>query len=438
MGTEDAGWQPKIDRELVIKTAMELAEIYSPTGKEAPVAEYLYEKFQQMGLKAKLQRVADDRYNALGLLEGTGAGPLLMFNGHMDVSHTGKEEDLPGGRFTYGRATTVAGGHEAKKSYKIDEHWFFAPQVANMKSGLAAYVGAVDAILRGGLELKGDILIAAVCGEIEKSSVDDFQGQMYEGYGTGTKYLLAHGGVADICILGETTGLKLCAGHVGTIWVKLTTRDDVLTHTSWSYRAKNPIFKMMKVIGALREWIPDYQSRHLYMGVKPQINISAIQGGWPWRVTRTALYCNLYMDVRIIPDERPTDALAEIKAMMARLKAEDPDVDVDVELLVSAPGTEVSMDEPVVKAVYESHVKLHGSPPEVYTPGWGSDAIYLNQYGIPTVLYGPGGRAWPGEPKDGVFNYQNIDDICNCAHVFALAAVDLCSKSRSQIVRAHE
>ena len=75
-----------------------------------------------------------------------------------------------------------------------------------MKGALACYVEAVRALQDAGVRLKGDVLIAAVVGEIEKTQWgDEFRGKEYRGYAAGSRYLVTHGGVADMCILGEPT-----------------------------------------------------------------------------------------------------------------------------------------------------------------------------------------------------------------------------------------
>ena len=59
-----------------------------------------------------------------------------------------------------------------------------------MKGALACYVEAVRALLDAGVRLRGDVLVAAVCGEIEKTQYGDAQGAEYRGYAAGTRYLV--------------------------------------------------------------------------------------------------------------------------------------------------------------------------------------------------------------------------------------------------------
>ncbi len=49
-----------------------------------------------MGLSVQWQQVEDGRANVLGIREGSGGGPSLMFNGHMDTSYSGREPWLAG------------------------------------------------------------------------------------------------------------------------------------------------------------------------------------------------------------------------------------------------------------------------------------------------------------------------------------------------------
>src|SRR5207248_8052834 len=75
--------------------------------------------------------------------------------------------------------------------------------ISNMKGALACYVEALRALEDDGVRLRGDVLIAAVCGEIEKTQQGEAQGAQYRGYAAGTRYLVTHGGVADMCLRSE-------------------------------------------------------------------------------------------------------------------------------------------------------------------------------------------------------------------------------------------
>ena len=84
-----------IDTDDLVRTAMDLVDIPSATGEEAAIAHFVRDLFRKMGLRTRVQEIETDRYNVVGTFQGEGTGPVLMFNGHMDTSYTGKEDFLP-------------------------------------------------------------------------------------------------------------------------------------------------------------------------------------------------------------------------------------------------------------------------------------------------------------------------------------------------------
>ena len=110
------------------------------------------------------------------------------------------------------------------------------------------------------MRLRGDVLIAAVAGEIEKTQQGDAQGAEYRGYAAGSRYLVTHGGVADMCILGEPTENKLVLAHFGSLWLRLSTHGPFI-HTAFSAgrREENSILRMRDVLDAVLEWLPEWE-----------------------------------------------------------------------------------------------------------------------------------------------------------------------------------
>jgi acetylornithine deacetylase len=417
-----------IDEDFVVKFAMELTDIFSPTGNERAASELVYRKMLSIGLRAKLQEISTTRANALAELSGSGGGMSLMFNGHMDISYTGRETYLPGGDYAMFKESAGTTGF-TQEPCKIENGWIRGNGIRNMKSAMAAYLGAVNAIMKAGVKLKGDLLIAAVAGEIEKSNADDFRGQENDGYGAGSRYLVLHGGVADCCIIGEPTTLELVRGNMGTVWVKISVRGDI-THTAWCDHVVNPIERMMKVIQEIQKWIPDYQKRHMYLSTKPQVSIGAIQGGWPWRLSRTPGYCHLYVDVRIIPGQNPLEVKEELNDLLRKLRKSDPGIDIELDLLVTNPPAVIPEEELVVQSIKSSHQQIFNKPVKEHFDVPVADAQHLIRYGIPTLTYGPAGKNPPGMESFG-YGWQSIEDLMQCTRVYALAALDICSRNRT-------
>ena len=419
----------EINEDEIVRFALALTDIHSPTGSEADAARFCFQEYTRLGLRAKLQEISENRFNAVGELPGTGGGLCLMFNGHLDISHTGKEGDVPGGENTFSQRRAMETERVGVKSV-LENGWIHGNGIRNMKSAMAAYVGAVSALIRSGVALKGDIVIAGVSGEIEKAPVDNFQGREFRGYGEGTRFLITHGVVADMCILGEPSQLRLVRGNFGAVWIKLTIRGN-LVHTAWSDQIDNCIEKMGKLLSPIREWIDRYQKNFSYQGAIPQVNISAIQGGWPWRMSRTPTYCNLYLDIRSLPGQHPLEIKEEIRKIIVNTREKNPGLEVETEFLLTMPSTEIPEDAPVVSAVKMAHHTIFGQNPDEFFNVPQTDATHLNRYGIPTVVYGPAGRTPPGTPHY-VYGSQSVEDLINGARVYALTALDICMRDRKE------
>jgi len=99
----------------------------------------------------------------VGRWTGSGGGKNLMFNGHMDTSNTGREEFLTG--IGYKPQAVVKNG------------FVYGLGIYNMKGALVCYIHAVKALQRAGVRLHGDVIVAAVAGEIEKTQWGEFSGK---------------------------------------------------------------------------------------------------------------------------------------------------------------------------------------------------------------------------------------------------------------------
>src|SRR5579863_9880027 len=210
----------QIREDEIVAMACEVVNIPSPTGEELEMGRYMRRALEEAGLIVTWQEVEEGRANVVGLWEGTGNGKSLLFNGHMDTSNSGRETFLTGL------------GYKAKAV--IRDGMIYGLGIYNMKGALVCYAQAVKALMRAGVKLEGDVTIAAVAGEIEKTQwSDEFVGKEYRGYGVGTHHLVNHGIVPDMCILGEPTDMQMVLGHYGTIWVRLTTHGHYV-HTAFT------------------------------------------------------------------------------------------------------------------------------------------------------------------------------------------------------------
>jgi acetylornithine deacetylase len=261
------------------------------------------------------------------------------------------------------------------------------------------------------------VLVAAVCGEIEKTQQGDAQGAEFRGYAAGSRYLVGHGGAADMCILGEPTENKLVLAHFGSLWLRLSTHGPFV-HTAFSEgrREENSILRMRPVLDAVLEWLPRWEERMSYGDVRGVANVGGIEGGFGWRASRTPHRTDLFLDLRVPPDVPMADARREALEFARSLDG------VEAEVYVTAPGAEVEEGHLLVAAVAEAHEEVFGSAPERDVTRWFSDASVLSRYGIATVNYGTSS----GLPDAELGENLAIDGLVQTAEVYARAAMRVC------------
>ena len=399
----------QIREDEIVSMACDVVNIPSPTGEELEMGRYMRRALEETGLNVTWQEVEDGRANVVGLWEGTGNGKSLLFNGHMDTSNSGRETFLTG--LGYKPTAVIRGG------------MIYGLGIYNMKGALACYTQAVKALMRAGIKLEGDVTIAAVAGEIEKTQwSDEFVGKEYRGYGVGTHHLVNHGVLPDMCILGEPTDMQLVLGHYGTVWVRLSTHGHYV-HTAFT-RGKqdlSSIFRLKEILAPIYEWIAAWEKKAVYDGQPGVVNVGCLRGGHPWRVSRTPERADVFLDVRVPPTMPLKEVRVAIKQLVLDLRKKHPDYGIEYETFVSVPGAEIAKDHPLVKTIEACHQRVLGSAPKHATVLWDSDASVMTRYGIETLNYGPSSG-----PRDAEGEKVAIETLVNTTKVYALAAAEIC------------
>lgn len=399
----------QLDKPRLIELARRAADTVSITGDEKAFAEFLGGEFERLGMEVRYQEVEEGRPNVIGTVRGSGAGPTLMFNGHMDHFDNPQPTEVAGDRI-YGRG------------------------LVNMKCAFPCYIAAVEMLKKARADLKGDIIISGVVGEIEKAPVGRFAGREYRGAGVGARYMMDHGVTADMCIIGEPTGLSLQIGNAGLVWARVRVEG----------RAESFVIKAGRVAEAIQAWEKDYQQKYRHPFMLPTIQIGAVQGGNPFK-PGTSPVTDLFVIVKTLPRTPPMAIQRELESVCRQVEEREGDIKTRVELYLSTDGYEISKEEYVVKAVARAHREVFGREIDYAAPkryGITSDGSRIAAYGVPTITYGPGFGTHlvdPTEPRIGEWDNPagirrgvGIENMANCARVYALAALDICTKERRE------
>ena len=410
----------RINRDELAQLTKDLVDISSPTGSEKAIGEFILDWYERNNIRPVRQEIDPNRINAVGILEGKSGGVSLMINGHMDTSYTGTEEDRMFCR-------TLEPDSELKGSVRDGK--VFGLGASNMKSGLAAFMVAGKAIKESGLPLKGDLILAAVAGEISRTPVGPYQSGAYRGEGTGTHHLLTHGVQSDYAIVADRSGHSIVWAQNGVAQIKVSTFGD--PHAAWGVtreekapEVSSAILKMVKVLQAVDAWAAEFERAHVYSSahgaIVPKVNIGAIQGGAPFRPNYYPGVCSIYLDVRTPPELRPLQVQRELKAALSKLG-----VEYEIDMYASKMGYEAKGVEPIVKVIEDSYQSLFGkktpAPTGIHASIWTDTNIY-NELGIPACKFGLGGGKYKIRSEQ-----IDIDNIFQAAQVYALAALEICN-----------
>jgi acetylornithine deacetylase/succinyl-diaminopimelate desuccinylase family protein len=371
----------------------------NPPGNEGPVAAIMAAKLGTLGFETTTVEAAPGRPSIIGRLAGSGDGPTLLFNGHMDVQP-------PGHQWT--REPFAA---------TIEGRRLYGQGAMDMKAGLTAIVFAVDSLQRADLRLDGDVLVTAVADEVCGGHL-------------GTGYLVAEGLIqADMAVICEPTGDTVRVAHRGALWLEIEVTG-TSTHGGRPWLGVNAVSKAARIITAIEdELVPSLQDRTHPLLPAPTINIGALEGGT--KINLVADRAVIQVDRRLVPGENEDAAQAEIADLCAMLcAADDEDWSVKVKRLMHVTPGEISPEEQIVKACQTAHHTITGEAAVIGSTAGFEDAHFLLDAGIPTAMYGPYRRTKPNEDphftNSGMADeFVDLDDVARAVRIYAQLMLDL-------------
>lgn len=413
----------RIDEDELIQLALDLCNIPSPAGHEGEAGQFVYQWLRSNDIAARKIGMFPDRFNVLGTIPGAGDGYSLIFNSHLD---TGKHPD---DRWSLRNAEDPIYNSAWREGDTL-----VGEGIVNDKGLMSAWLIAAKAIRRSGVELKGDLLLSAVAGEIGTEPVDDFQAPQYMSKEVGARWLIQHGAVADYALVAEGTAFRTGWVEAGKAFFKITVHGDRQFYTPFvpdadvSPQHPNAIVRAALIVPAIQEWGRDYTKRFTHHGaggtIVPKVVIGAIRGGNPQHVTRTSELCSLYLDVRLVPDQDPLALKRELKELLAQ-----QGVPGDVELFLYRRSYEADDPGQLLESIRRCHRDQFGSDVEMadspFVSMW-RDVSIFNEMGIPAVTYGPGSSV--RNRTTGLS--MKIDDLVAAARLYASIALDLCRQEK--------
>ncbi|MBM3941134.1 MAG: acetylornithine deacetylase [SAR202 cluster bacterium] len=419
--------------ERMTQFCLGITSIHSPTGFERAVNEWLADQLRQLGMDARYQRIDDNTGNAYGYHGAGTDGPTMLLyaptDTHLDLA---EEEDIPwvGPAF---RPDMLP------KPY-VDAHGNVIGLGANNPKGMVTAIwGALDAITRANVPLRGRVLAAFAGGGMPveappKSRTAD------AGLGSGVSYMINHGVTADFGIISKP-GYAVAWEEVGLCWFRVYVRGGYIGYAGRPHDVpeyKNMIVETSKIVLELEEWIGEYSKRNTSGLVTPWGQISNVHGGWMHKPAFPPANVVLQLDIRVNPRSTPSDVRAQFAEAMGRIQQRHADVRLDWEMFAAYPAASTDPHHWVVQSTMRGweHVEQKTHHARAGTSGQ-TDASAIRNLGIPLARIGHPSPA-PGTPPEwlhglGGMGVGHIPDFARVAKVLIYAVVDSCTRSREEV-----
>jgi acetylornithine deacetylase len=399
-----------VDTAWTAEALAQLVRVPSVTGDEAAVQDLVATLLAEAG--TRVERVEPDPAEArrdpdwpgeemprdrlpivFGRL-GTGGGPRILLVGHVDVVPIGD----PG-----------TWSHDPWAAEREGDR-LYGRGAVDMKGGVAAILGAVEAVTRAGLgeRLGGEILVASVPSE--------------EDGGQGMLAAIRAGATGDVAVITEPTGLDIVIAHAGAITFRLTVPGRA-AHASVRREGVSALDNLQTLVRALEE---DETARNAaetdplmtVHGLPYATIIGKVSGGdWASTVMDRVVAEGRY-GVKLGQTWR--DAEADLRRCIEAACAADTflrEHPATVELVGGRfSSSRVASDHPlpvglaaVASPILGRELAFQGEP-------YGADMrLLVNEGGTPTVIFGPGDKRVAHSADEWV----SVDEVVACARTLA-------------------
>ncbi len=408
------------NRDEAIALLREMVAIPSVTGDEGKIQLHLRGVLNAMGLDVDMwetdwnelkkhpgyrpvDRGYQGRPNIVARLVGTGGGKSLLLNGHTDVIPVGNGD----------------GWDENPWSASVKNGRMYGRGTADMKSGVAGHIMAVQALRSAGIELKGDVLINVVIDE--------------EVSGHGTLDTIVRGYSADAGISGETSDLAIQPACIGRIWFEI----EIFGKPAGIQKRYEGVsgIGLGNAIGKAVQELEDRRvatvKHPLYpntLDSLPCMIGSFSAGNYP---SAFPTNCLLRGSIGTVPGEDHEGVKQSLVDQIAAAAANDPwmkDHPPKVRFVgYDAEASEIPVDHGIVQTLQRNYREIVGREPELSGRQGAADTRFLNKYAAtPTVIFGPGSTAVMHSDNE----YVSIEDYITSIKILALSIYDWCNSDK--------
>jgi succinyl-diaminopimelate desuccinylase len=377
----------------------------TPPGNNAPHADRTAELLSELGFEVEKHAVPAAEVHAAGMQSITNLivrhrfsedGPTIALNAHGDVVPPGEGwtqdpygAEIENGKL-YGRASAVS------------------------KSDFATYTFALLALKNSGLPLKGAV-------ELHFTYDEEFGGEL------GPGWLLRQGLTQPDFLIAAGFSYQVVTAHNGCLQMDVTLHG-LASHAAYPHTGVDALQAATKLLTALYAHNEVLKTRRSQVpGIThPYLNVGRIEGGSNTNVVPGKVV--LKLDRRMIPEERPAEVEAEVRALIESTVAACPGIQLDIKrLLLAHPMTPLPGAAPLIAALQKHASAVFGEPiPTSGTPLYTDVRLYTAQ-GIPAAIYGAGPRTVLESNAKRADEHLVLEDLRRATQVLARTLAELLS-----------
>ena len=383
----------------------------NPPGDCAAHARRAKELLEGLGLDVESDTVPEADVRANGMVSATnlivrqpfgGAGPVIALNAHGDVVP-------PGEGWThdpYGAEVVDEPGNGAT---------MFGRGIAVSKSDFATYAFsllALRALTAAGAPLNGAV-------ELHLTYDEEVGGEI------GPRRLLERGLSKPDLAISAGFSYAVTTAHNGCLHLQVVVRGRQ-GHAAMPERGVDALAATNQILTALYASRDALKSRtSTTHGIThPTLNVGLIEGGINTNVVPDRV--TFRIDRRIIPEESPAAAEAELRALIESAAAKCPGITIDIRrLLLSLPLVKLPGAERLTRVLQTRGEEFFGTPIAEHGVPIYTDARHYTTAGIPTVLYGAGPRTLAEANGHAADEKLHLEDLRRATKTVAAALADL-------------
>jgi LysW-gamma-L-lysine carboxypeptidase len=339
-----------------------MLEIYSPSGKEEKISNFLAKEMESLGFRVRKDEVG----NVIGEI-GQGK-PVILLCGHMDTV----EGYIP---------------------VRVENNELYGRGAVDAKAPLAAMIVAASTFVKE--SFPGKILVVGVVDE--------------EGSGTGIKHFVKEENQPDYAIFGEPSGVgKIVFGYKGIVSFKITC-ETPSGHTAAPWLFDNAIEKAMEIWRQIRKLhLREEKLRSRFYSITSCL--TKINGGNASSMIPSK--CDIYIQLRIPPQFTPKQVFNEVKKKVKRYAATNPKVSVKVKMESVTSAFEADRRSVLVRALAWAIRKTTLNYASLSRKtGTGDMNVLGNALKIPVVTYGPGDSRLDHTPNEHIAFQEYLASI---------------------------